>query len=121
MGLTQIKAAVALQQLSLSQQSSLIWLDHFAENDPIFLQAQKRLRSSINRLQYFRDPRQCKHVIKNHAPNNHFILIINDEFAPMILPSADKLPQVSSIYVRITRAKEKGAWQKLFSKVNSFD
>lgn len=121
MGLNQTKTFFASYTPSLHQ-FTVVWLDNYSSTNGNYQTAQNRIRSNSNvqNLKLFENPKECNKFLKHSSDEQRFILIINEHFVPDILLKMSSLRQVSSIYIRLTRSKEKNAWQKHCSKVIVF-
>ena len=98
---------------------SLIWLDASVNNSQENLDAQQRLRSSINHLKTFEHQDDCEQYIRSVSPLDRVVLIVSGRFDPQIVPRIHQLRQVSSIYVYCMDKERNEQWAQHFTKVST--
>ncbi|UJR19368.1 hypothetical protein I4U23_022497 [Adineta vaga] len=96
---------------------TLIWLDvNTTSKDN--QDTEQKLRRIINHLKKFRDAQKCQQYIEQRA-TDRFVLIVSGRLGQQLVPSIDKLQQVSSVYVYCMDRKIHEQWASNFSKVKA--
>src|ERR1700722_4333463 len=78
---------------------SLVWLDASVNGSKENIEAQQRLRTSINHLKTFENSDQCEKYIRSVSKDDRIVLIVSGQLGREIVPRIHKLRQVFSIYV----------------------
>lgn len=99
---------------------SLIWVDatiNFQEN----IDAQAKLRSSINYLRTFDKLDDCENYIQSSTTSNdRIVLITSGQFGQQLIPEIHKLRQIYSIYIYCTDNEFHQQWSGKYNKVTVF-
>ncbi|CAF1340244.1 unnamed protein product [Adineta ricciae] len=96
---------------------SLLWLDAAVNDSNQNLQAQKKLRQTINHLKTFEDVHLCMRYILSLNDHDRIVLIVNGKLGKLIVPKIVHLRQIISIYVYCYDLQTHQQWAKLYSKV----
>ena len=99
---------------------SLLWLDAAVNDSNQNLQAQKKLRQTINHLKTFEDVHLCMRYILSLNNHDRIVLIVNGKLGKLIVPKIVHLRQIISIYVYCYDLQTHQQWAKLYSKVWTF-
>ena len=99
---------------------SLLWLDAAVNNSQENLQAQKKLRTSINHVVAFADEQRCFEYIKSIPTYDRIVLIVSGHLGQAIVPKIVQYRQVVSIYIYCKNRKENEQWAKQFPKVKYY-
>lgn len=97
---------------------SLLWLDATVNNSHENLQAQTRLRESINHLVTFEDHHRCYEYIKSVSNHDRIVLIVSGHLGQLIVPYIVQFRQLVSIYVYCKNITENEQWSKQYPKVS---
>jgi hypothetical protein len=95
---------------------SLIWLDA-SINSEENLDAQEKLRLSINYLITFDKVDECEKYIRSISSDDRIVLIVSGHFGQQLLPNIHLFRQVSSIYIYCTNKEFHQQWSKQYTKV----
>ena len=98
---------------------SLIWLDASVNDSEENVDAQHRLRTSINHLKTFEEGEECEHHIRAVSAEDRIVLIVSGRLGREVVPRIHQLRQVSSIYVYCMDKARNEQWAKQFKKVNN--
>ncbi|CAF3361154.1 unnamed protein product [Rotaria socialis] len=77
---------------------SLLWLGA-SVNSQENIDAQQKLRSSINHLESFKQSDQCEKYIRSLSSPDRIILIVRDRLGQKLVPRIHQLRQIFSIHV----------------------
>jgi len=100
--------------------SSLVWLDALVNKSQESLDAQQRLRLSINRLETFEHEDDCEHYIRSLSKLDRIVLIVSGQLGQKIVPRIHEQRQIVSIYVYCGNKQKNEQWIKPFAKVFVF-
>ncbi|CAF3538344.1 unnamed protein product [Rotaria socialis] len=95
----------------------LLWLDASINKTQENIEAQQRLRTSINCLETFEDDQQCECYIQSLSSHDRVVLIVSGQLGQIIVPYIHSLRQLSSIYVYCMDKKAHEKLTKDFTKV----
>jgi hypothetical protein len=98
---------------------SILWLDPLVNDSKEYLDAQQRLRASINYIRTFKTTDGCEQYIQSIPKKDRIIFIINNQFGQELIPRIHELQQIFSIYIYTNDSKRSGQWTKEFKKVLS--
>jgi hypothetical protein len=98
--------------------SSLVWLDGSVNTLQESIDAQQRLRLSINQLETFERVDLCEQYIKSLPKDNRIVLIVSGSLGQEIVPQIHQYQQIASIYVYCGNKQRNEPWTKPFSKVS---
>lgn len=96
---------------------SLLWLDAAVNKSKENIEAQTKLRASINHLLTFEDEQGCLDYINTLSTDDRTVLIVSGRSGRSIVPNIVKFRQVISIYVYCMDKKGNEEWSSEFSKV----
>lgn len=91
---------------------SLIWLNPSISPEQN-LDAQEKLRLSINYLVTFDKLDECEKYIRSISSDNRIVLIISDDFGQQLIPNIHFFRQVSSIYIYCGSKEFYQQWSKV--------
>jgi hypothetical protein len=101
---------------------SLVWLDAEVNKSKENINAQDRLRSTINYLKTFHDANECENYIRAVPEGDRMLLIVSGGLGQKIVPRIHTLRQILAIYVFCYDRKKHEEWAQQFTKVIlSFD
>ena len=95
----------------------LIWLDAAVNKSKENIEAQTKLRASINHLLTFEDEQGCLDYINTLPTDDRIVLIVSGRLGRSIVPEIVKFRQVISIYVYCIDKKGNEEWSSKFAKV----
>ncbi|CAF0746203.1 unnamed protein product [Didymodactylos carnosus] len=95
----------------------LIWLDAVANDTEEDVDAQQRLRTSINHLRTFKYENACEQYIQGVSKDDRVVLISSGQLGREVVPRIHQLRQVSSIYIYCMDKESNEEWAKEFTKV----
>ncbi|CAF1480119.1 unnamed protein product [Rotaria sp. Silwood1] len=98
---------------------SIIWLDRSVNDIKEYIDAQQRLRSSINYIRTFKNSDDCEQFIQSVPEQDRVILIVNNELGQELVPRIHLLRQVFAIYIYNHDNKRGGQWAKEFKKIKA--
>jgi hypothetical protein len=98
----------------------LVWLDASVNSSRENIQAQQKLRKSVNHLITFEDDQQCLEYIESLSKEDRVIFIVSGSLGRIIVPKIVHLRQIISIYVYCMDKKLNEEWAKDFAKVKHF-
>jgi hypothetical protein len=96
---------------------SLLWLDSSVNDVKEYLDAQQRLRASINYIRTFKNSDECEHYIQSVPSQDRIILIVSNQLGQELIPRIHQLRQIFSIYIYNSDNKKSGQWIKEYKKV----
>ncbi len=99
---------------------SILWLDPLVNDAKEYLDAQQRLRSSINYIRTFKTTDGCIKYIQSIPKKDRIIFIVNNQFGQELIPRIHEFQQIFSIYIYTTDSKRSGQWTKEYKKVNEY-
>ena len=82
-----------------------------------YIDAQQRLRTSINYIRTFKNSDDCEQYIQSVPAQDRIIFIVNNQLGQELVPRIHELRQVFAIYIYSTDNKRGGQWAKEFKKV----
>jgi hypothetical protein len=95
---------------------SLVWLDA-SINSKENLDAQAKIRSSINYLQVFDGLKECETYIQSIPSGDRVVLIVSGHFGQELVPKIHHLEQVFSIYIYCGNKQFHQQWSEQYNKV----
>jgi tetratricopeptide (TPR) repeat protein len=96
---------------------SLIWLDNLVNSLEENIQAQQKLRTSINHLLAFENHQACLEYIHSLPKDDRIVLIVSGKLGRIIVSQIVHLRQIISIYVYCQDKQKNTQWAQYFSKV----
>ena len=96
---------------------SILWLDPLVTDTREYVDAQQRLRTSINYIRTFKNTDDCEQYIQSVPAQDRIIFIVNNQLGQDLVPRIHQLRQIFSIYIYSTDNKRSGQWTKEFKKV----
>jgi hypothetical protein len=96
---------------------SILWLDPLVTDAKEYIDAQQRLRASINYIRTFKNIDNCEQYIQSVPTHDRIIFIANNQLGQALIPRVHQLRQIFSIYIYSTENKRNGQWTKEFKKV----
>ena len=96
---------------------SLIWLDAEVNVSKENIDAQKRLRSTINYLKTFHDADECENYIRLMPPGDRMLFIVSGRLGQEIVPRVHKLRQILAIYIFCGDKPKHEQWSREYTKV----
>jgi hypothetical protein len=99
---------------------SLIWLDANVNGRKENLDAQHRIRSTINYVKTFEDSAECELHIQSMSEGDRAVLIVSGGLGREVVPRIHHIQQLSSIYVFCFDTKTHNEWAKKYQKVDSY-
>ena len=100
------------------QSLSLVWLDDSIKDSNKDDHHQAKLRTGINSIQSFTDPRKCKQYIKSLSTDDQIVFLVNNQLAQRIVERIHRYRQVFSIYIHIKNQSDNEQWTHKFAKVS---
>lgn len=97
---------------------SILWLDPLVSDAKEYIDAQQRLRVSINYIRTFKNLDNCEEYIQSVPTKDRIIFIVNNQLGQELIPRIHQFRQIFSIYIYNTDNKRSGQWTKEFKKVN---
>ncbi|CAF1321851.1 unnamed protein product [Adineta ricciae] len=97
---------------------SLLWLDSLVDCKEN-IDAQVKLRSSINHLAVFKETDQCEQHIQSLSQQDRAVLIVNNSLGQQLVPRIHQFRQIVSIFIYCKDQEEYQQWTKSFSKIKS--
>ncbi|CAF4460054.1 unnamed protein product, partial [Rotaria socialis] len=97
---------------------SIFWLDASVNNEEN-ITAQKKLRSIVNQLRTFVDPKEFLDRVHFIQQGDLTILIVSGQMGRIVVPEMQKLAQVSSIYVYCFDKEANLQWSQPYKKVKT--
>lgn len=82
-----------------------------------YLDAQQRLRGSINYIRTFKSISPCEQYIQSVPDKDRIIFIANHLLGQELIPRIHEYRQIFSIYIYSTDNKRNSQWTKEFKKV----
>ncbi len=107
------------QQYNNVETYSILWLDPSVNDVKEYIDAQQRLRASINYIRTFKNKDDCEQYIRSVPAKDRIIFIVNNQLGQQLIPCIHQLRQIFSIYIYSTDNKRTGQWTKEFKKVKS--
>ncbi|CAF1353168.1 unnamed protein product [Rotaria magnacalcarata] len=98
---------------------SIFWLDRLVNEAKEYVDAQQRLRASINYIKTFKNIEDCEEFIHYVPQQDRIILIINSQLGQELIPRIHSLRQIFSIYIYNNDNKRGGHWAKEFKKIKA--
>jgi hypothetical protein len=95
---------------------SLVWLDS-SINSKDNLDAQEKIRLSINYLQVFDGLNECETYIQSVPSSDRVVLIVSGHFGQELVPRIHHLGQVFSIYIYCGNKQFHQQWSEQYRKV----
>lgn len=95
----------------------LFWLDAAVNSSEENLEAQRKLRASINCLTTFEDEAKCEEYVLSVAKDDRIVLIVSGQLGSNLIPRVHPLRQISAIYVYCVNKQEDEQWPQEFNKV----
>jgi hypothetical protein len=105
------------QQYNNLETYSILWLDPSVNDAKEYVDAQHRLRASINYIRTFKNNDDCEQYIQSVPVQDRIIFIVNNQLGQELIPRIHQLRQIFSIYIYSTDNKRSGQWIKEFKKV----
>jgi hypothetical protein len=96
---------------------SLVWLDAKVNNSKDNIDAQNRLRSTINYLKTFHDETECENYIRAVPEGDRMLFIVSGGLGQTIVPRIHTLRQILAIYVFCFDRNKHEEWARKFTKV----
>ncbi len=84
------------------------------------LNAQQRIRSTINYVKTFEESAECELHIKSMPEGDRVVLIVSGMLGREIVPRINHIQQLSSIYVFCFDTKAHKEWARKFQKVKYY-
>ncbi|CAF1013513.1 unnamed protein product [Rotaria sordida] len=98
---------------------SIIWLDRLVNDVKEYIDAQQRLRVSINYIRTFKNSDDCEQFIQSVSEQDRIIFIVNNQLGQELIPRIHQLRQIFSIYIYNHDNKRGGQWTKEFKKIKA--
>jgi hypothetical protein len=98
---------------------SILWLDSLVTDTREYVDAQQRLRTSINYIRTFKNIDDCEQYIQSVPAQDRIIFIVNNQLGQELVPRVHQLRQIFAIYIYSNDNKRSGLWAKEFKKVNT--
>lgn len=98
---------------------SILWLDPIVTDSKEYVDAQQRLRASINYIRTFKTIPPCEQYIQSVPDKDRIIFIVNPQMGQELIPRIHEFRQIFSIYIYSADAKRNTQWTKEFKKVIS--
>ncbi|CAF4379910.1 unnamed protein product, partial [Adineta steineri] len=95
---------------------SILWLDPVVNDAKEYIEAQQRLRTSINYIRTFKTIDNCEQYIQTVPEQDRIFLIINNQFGQELIPQIHQYQQIFAIYIYINDDKRNTQWTKEFKK-----
>lgn len=96
---------------------SIVWLDRLVSDAKEYMDAQQRLRASVNYIRTFKNIDECELFIQTVPSQDRIIFITNNQLGQELIPRIHHLRQICSIYIYNNDNKRGGGWVKEFKKV----
>lgn len=109
--------SVSVPEIRNLETSALVWLDASINNTQDNMDAQYKLRKSINHLKTFDNSDECVEYIQSMS-KDRIVLVVSDNFAQEIIPCIHQLRQVSSVYIHCVNNSIDDKWVTQFKKVS---
>jgi hypothetical protein len=94
-----------------------IWLSNIIDPSEINAGTKEQIRSTINRIEMYRDCNECEQFIRSLPSNDRAVFLVDDHFAEQIIPQIHDLQQIFAIYVCTSDRQRNESRFKQFSKV----
>ncbi|CAF0716457.1 unnamed protein product [Adineta steineri] len=98
---------------------SILWLDPVVNDAKEYIEAQQRLRTSINYIRTFKTIDNWEQYIQTVPEQDRIFLIINNQFGQELIPQIHQYQQIIAIYIYINDDKRNTQWTKEFKKIKS--
>ena len=96
---------------------SILWLDPLVTESKEYLEAQQRLRTSINYLKVFKTTEECEQYLPLVPAQDRIIFLVNNHLGQDVVPRFHPLRQIFAIYIYHDEQKRNGQWTKEYPKV----
>ena len=98
---------------------SIVWLDPLVTDNKEYVDAQQRLRLTINCIRTLKTIDDCERYLQQVPEQDRVIFIVNHQLGQEIIPRVHSFPQICGIYIHINDQKRNLQWTKEFIKVTS--
>lgn len=109
--------SASYQEYNNLETYSILWLDPLVNDGKEYIDAQQRLRVSINYIRTFKSLDNCEEYIQSVPKQDRIIFIINNQLGQELIPRIHQYQQIFSIYIYNNDNKRNGQWTKEFKKV----
>ena len=96
----------------------LVWLDAAVNSSKENIDAQKKLRATINHLLAFEEEKQCFEFFDSLPKDDRVVLIVSGRLGRIVVPKMSSIRQVISIYVYCMDKAANEEWALKLPKVS---
>ena len=98
---------------------SILWIDPLVNDAKEYIDAQQRLRASINYIKTYKNGELCEEYIQSVPIQDRIIFIVNHQLGQELIPRIHICKQIFSIYIYSRDQRKGGQWTKEFKKVKN--